>query len=144
ALLHAKPGSRLRHGDAVSRPRLRRRNPRYRDSGNAAGMAGRADDAGATALPAGGGDFGVTLDVAKIRQDFPILKRQVHGVPLVYLDNAATSQKPRQVIDALVYYYENYNANIHRAVHTLGEEATAAYEASREKVRAFINAPSTE
>jgi cysteine desulfurase/selenocysteine lyase len=86
----------------------------------------------------------VTLDVAKIRKDFPILKRKVHGVPLVYLDNAATSQKPRQVIDALVHYYENYNANIHRAVHTLGEEATAAYEGAREKVRAFINAPSSE
>jgi cysteine desulfurase / selenocysteine lyase len=86
----------------------------------------------------------MTLDVAKIRKDFPILERKVHGVPLVYLDNAATSQKPRQVIDALVYYYENYNANIHRAVHTLGEEATAAYEAAREKVRAFINAPSAE
>jgi cysteine desulfurase/selenocysteine lyase len=86
----------------------------------------------------------VTLDVAKIRKDFPILERKVHGVPLVYLDNAATSQKPGQVIDALVHYYENYNANIHRAVHTLGEEATAAYEAAREKVRAFINAPSAE
>jgi cysteine desulfurase/selenocysteine lyase len=86
----------------------------------------------------------MTLDVAKIRKDFPILERKVHGVPLVYLDNAATSQKPRQVIDALVYYYENTNANIHRAVHTLGEEATAAYEGAREKVRAFINAPSTE
>jgi cysteine desulfurase/selenocysteine lyase len=86
----------------------------------------------------------MTLDVAKIRKDFPILERKVHGVPLVYLDNAATSQKPRQVIDALVYYYENYNANIHRAVHTLGEEATAGYERAREKVRAFINAPSAE
>ncbi len=86
----------------------------------------------------------MTLDVARIREDFPILGRKVHGVPLVYLDNAATSQKPRQVIDALVHYYENTNANIHRAVHTLGEEATAAYEASREKVRAFINAPATE
>jgi cysteine desulfurase/selenocysteine lyase len=86
----------------------------------------------------------VTLDVAKIRKDFPILERKVHGVPLVYLDNAATSQKPRQVIDALVHYYENTNANIHRAVHTLGEEATAGYEGAREKVRAFINAPSAE
>ncbi len=86
----------------------------------------------------------MTLDVARIREDFPILKRKVHGVPLVYLDNAATSQKPRQVIDALVRYYENYNANIHRAVHTLGEEATAAYEGAREKVRTFINAPSAE
>src|SRR5262245_49258535 len=86
----------------------------------------------------------MTLDVAKIRKDFPILERQVHGPPLVYFDNAATSQKPRQVIDALVRYYSEYNANIHRAVHTLGEEATAAYEEAREKVVRFINAPSTE
>jgi len=86
----------------------------------------------------------MTLDVARIRKDFPILERKVHGKQLVYLDNAATSQKPKQVIDELVRYYENYNANIHRAVHTLGEEATAAYEAAREKVRAFINAPSGE
>lgn len=86
----------------------------------------------------------MTLDVARIRKDFPILERKVHGKPLVYLDNAATSQKPRQVIDALVRYYENTNANIHRAVHTLGEEATREYEESREKVRRFINAPAIE
>lgn len=86
----------------------------------------------------------MTLDVQRIREDFPILKRQVYGKPLVYLDNAATSQKPRQVIDALVSYYENYNSNIHRAVHCLGEEATAAYEEARAKVAAFINAPSPE
>ncbi|HEU4759936.1 MAG TPA: cysteine desulfurase [Dehalococcoidia bacterium] len=85
-----------------------------------------------------------TLDVARIRLDFPILGRQVYGKPLVYLDNAATSQKPRQVIDALVRYYETYNANIHRAVHCLGEEATAAYEDARAKTAAFINAPSPE
>jgi len=84
------------------------------------------------------------LDVARIRQDFPILDRQVYGKPLVYLDNAATSQKPRQVIEALVKYYETYNANIHRAVHCLGEEATTAYEEARAKVAAFINAPSPE
>lgn len=86
----------------------------------------------------------MTLDVAKIREDFPILKREVHGKPLVYLDNAATSQKPSQVIDALVRYYETTNANIHRAVHTLGEEATREYEEAREKVRRFINAPDAE
>ncbi len=86
----------------------------------------------------------MTLDVAKIRKDFPILDQKVHGKPLVYLDNAATSQKPRQVIDALVRYYETTNANIHRAVHTLGERATAEYEGAREKVRRFINAPTTE
>jgi cysteine desulfurase/selenocysteine lyase len=84
------------------------------------------------------------LDVARIREDFPILGRTVYGRPLVYLDNAATSQKPRQVIEALVRYYEHYNANIHRAVHCLGEEATAAYEEAREKVARFINAPSPD
>lgn len=86
----------------------------------------------------------MTLDVTAIRKDFPILQQQVHGKPLVYLDNAATSQKPRQVIEALVRYYETTNANIHRAVHTLGERATTEYEEAREKVRRFINAPSTE
>jgi len=86
----------------------------------------------------------MTLDVQRVRKDFPILERKVYGKPLVYLDNAATSQKPRQVIDALVHYYENYNANIHRAVHCLGEEATAAYEEARAKVAKFINAPSPE
>jgi len=84
------------------------------------------------------------LDVDEIRKDFPILGRQVYGKPLVYLDNAATSQKPRQVIDALVHYYETYNANIHRAIHCLGEEATAAYEEARAKAARFINAPSPE
>jgi cysteine desulfurase/selenocysteine lyase len=85
-----------------------------------------------------------SIDVARIRDDFPILARKVYGKPLVYLDNAATSQKPRQVIDALVGYYERHNANIHRAVHCLGEEATVAYEAAREKVARFINAPSPD
>jgi cysteine desulfurase/selenocysteine lyase len=84
------------------------------------------------------------INIGRIRDDFPILRRMVHGKPLVYLDNAATSQKPRQVIQALVDYYENYNSNIHRAVHALGEEATEAYEGAREKVRQFINAPSTD
>src|SRR4051812_27479568 len=80
------------------------------------------------------------LDVAAIRQDFPILTRRVHDKPLVYLDNAATSQKPRQVIQALVDYYEQTNANIHRGLHTLAEEATDAYERARGKVAAFIKA----
>ncbi len=88
--------------------------------------------------------MGSALDVNAIRDDFPILQREVYGKPLVYLDNAATSQKPRQVIDALVRYYETYNANIHRAVHALGEEATAAYEEARKKVARFIGAPSAE
>ena len=84
------------------------------------------------------------LDVARIRGDFPILAREVYGNPLVYFDSAATSQKPRQVIEALVRYYEHFNANVHRAVHRLGEEATAAYEDGRYRVAGFINAPSPE
>lgn len=82
------------------------------------------------------------LDVETIRQDFPILERRVHGRPLVYLDNAATSQKPRAVIQAMDDYYRRYNANIHRGVHTLAEEATAAYEDARRKVARFVNAAS--
>ena len=82
------------------------------------------------------------LDVKRLRQDFPILSRRVHGKPLVYLDNAATTQKPRQVIDALTRYYTTSNANIHRGIHTLAEEATAAYEAVREQTARFIGAPS--
>jgi len=83
------------------------------------------------------------LDVKRLREDFPILQRSVHGKPLTYLDNAATSQKPRAVIDAITRYYEQENANIHRGVHHLSEVATAAYEAARENVRAFLNAPAT-
>jgi cysteine desulfurase/selenocysteine lyase len=79
-------------------------------------------------------------DVEAIRADFPILQRCVNGHPLVYLDNAATSQKPRQVIDALVHYYEFTNANVHRGLHTLAEEATEAYESARAKVARFIGA----
>ncbi len=79
------------------------------------------------------------FNVQKIREDFPIFKRKVNGYPLVYLDNAATSQKPQQVIDCIVDYYSNYNANIHRGVHALSQEATDHYEASREKIRAHFN-----
>jgi len=82
------------------------------------------------------------LDTTRIRRDFPILSRTMHGKPLVYLDNAATTQKPRQVIDALVNYYSRYNANIHRGLYALAEEATAAYEAVREQTAQFIGAPS--
>ncbi len=80
-------------------------------------------------------------DVEKVRKDFPILERRVGEKRLVYLDNAATSQKPRRVLDALGEYYEVHNANIHRAVHRLAEEATAAYEEAREKVASFLGAP---
>ncbi|MCH7811514.1 MAG: aminotransferase class V-fold PLP-dependent enzyme, partial [Chloroflexi bacterium] len=85
-----------------------------------------------------------TIDSQRVRADFPILKREVHGRPLVYFDNAATTQKPRQVIDALVHYYEHYNANIHRGIHALAEEATARYEETRQKVADFIGAPGPE
>lgn len=77
----------------------------------------------------------------QVRADFPILNQQVNGKPLVYLDNAATTQKPRQVIAAIRQYYEEYNANVHRSIHTLGERATAAYEDARVKVAEFIGAP---
>ena len=83
------------------------------------------------------------LDVASIRRDFPVLERTVHGLPLSYLDNAASSQRPRAVIDAISHYYENSHANVHRGVHTLSQEATDLFEGAREKVRRFINAKST-
>ncbi len=80
------------------------------------------------------------LDIQKIRADFPILKREVNGKPLIYFDNAATSQTPQVVIDAIVDYYSTYNANIHRGVHTLSQEATDAYEVARKKVQEHFNA----
>ncbi len=81
-----------------------------------------------------------TLDVASVRRDFPILERMVHGRPLVYLDNAATTQKPGAVLAAEADVYRRYNANVHRAIHTLGEEATAAFEGARARVASFIGA----
>jgi len=84
---------------------------------------------------------GDKLNIEKIREDFPILKQKVHGKPLIYFDNAATSQKPKQVIDEIDYFYRNDNANIHRGVHRLSERATEEFEGAREKVREFLNAP---
>ena len=83
------------------------------------------------------------FDVTTIRKDFPILSRKVNGRPLVYLDNAATSQKPQQVIDCIVDYYSNYNANIHRGVHALSQEATDVYEASRKKIQTHFGIAKT-
>ncbi len=80
------------------------------------------------------------LDIETIRKDFPILKRKINGYPLVYLDNAATSQTPKQVIDTIVDYYSRFNANIHRGVHSLSQEATDAYENARKKIQNHINA----
>ncbi|WP_251976852.1 cysteine desulfurase [Salinicola avicenniae] len=82
----------------------------------------------------------LTLDLAAVRRDFPILEREVHGKPLIYLDNAATSQTPTAVIDTLDDYYRRYNANIHRGLHTLADEATAAYEGVRTTVQRHLNA----
>ncbi|MGB7768440.1 MAG: cysteine desulfurase [Verrucomicrobiia bacterium] len=84
------------------------------------------------------------IDWAALRKDFPILDQQVHGRPLIYFDNAATSQKPRAVIDALVHYYEHDNANVHRGIHELSNRATAGFEAARARAAKFINARSAE
>ena len=85
----------------------------------------------------------LTFDVARVREDFPILERVIRGKPLVYLDSAATTQKPRAVLDTLARFYDHSNANIHRGVYVLSEEATAAYDQARDKVRAFFNARAT-
>ena len=84
------------------------------------------------------------FDVKKIRNDFPILHQIINGKPLIYLDNAATSQKPKNVLDAIEKYYREYNSNIHRGVHTLSENATEAYELARLKIKNFINAQSNK
>jgi cysteine desulfurase/selenocysteine lyase len=91
-----------------------------------------------------GGTATTSLNVSEIRKQFPVLSRKVNGKPLIYFDNAATSQKPRSVIQALVDYYSHYNANIHRGIHTLAEEATRAYEQTRELAAGFINASSAQ
>jgi cysteine desulfurase/selenocysteine lyase len=84
------------------------------------------------------------VERAELRDDFPILRQQVHGKPLIYFDNAATSQKPRAVIESLNDYYTRYNANVHRGLHSLAERATKEYERAREKLTRFINAPSPQ
>jgi cysteine desulfurase/selenocysteine lyase len=86
----------------------------------------------------------MSLDIVKIREDFPILHQHVNGSPLVYFDNAATTQKPQVVIDALNHYYQNDNANIHRGIHALAERATAAYELTRKKIQTFLHAESSD
>lgn len=88
-------------------------------------------------------ELATSIDINAIRQQFPVLHQQVNGKPLVYFDNAATNQKPTRVIQALVDYYEGYNANIHRGLHSLAERATAAYEDTREAARTFLNAAET-
>src|SRR5882672_3573750 len=85
-----------------------------------------------------------TTDWSALRKDFPILNQEVHGKPLVYFDNAATSQKPRAVIDALVHYYKHDNANVHRGIHELSNRSTNAFEAARARAAKFINAKSAD
>ena len=94
--------------------------------------------------PATRGAVSPAFDVERVRADFPILRRQVHGKPLVYLDNAATTQKPQAVLDALTRYYAGSNANVHRGVHFLSQLATDEYEGAREKIRAYFNAGSVQ
>ena len=83
------------------------------------------------------------LDAHKLRADFPVFEQTIHGKPLAFLDSAVTSQKPRQVLDAIRDFYATSYSNVHRGVYTLSERATGGYEGAREKVRAFLNAPST-
>ncbi|NOX87961.1 MAG: cysteine desulfurase [Calditrichaeota bacterium] len=85
----------------------------------------------------------IDFDPYRYRKDFPVLEQMIHGMPLVYLDNAATTQKPNAVINTIVNYYKRDNANVHRAIHQLGERATLAFEEARKKIAAFINAPSS-
>src|SRR5438045_9613625 len=84
------------------------------------------------------------VDWNALREDFPILREQAHGHPLIYFDSAATSQKPRPVIDALRHYYEHENANVHRGLHELSSRATEAYEGSRQRVASYLNAASAD
>src|SRR5687767_8493970 len=95
----------------------------------------------ATEQPGVRGGHRLPLDAHIVRADFPIFGTTVHGRPLIYLDSAATSQKPRQVIEAVDTFYRQYNANVHRGIYEIGERATAAYEEARARVARFINAP---
>ena len=86
----------------------------------------------------------MSLNTSKIRADFPIFQRKVNNNPLIYFDNAATTQKPRQVVESIKNFYENHNANVHRAVYSLSQEATELYENAREQIAKFINSNPTE
>src|SRR5262249_15017254 len=118
-------------------------------TGAALGSAGAALGSAGAALGSAGAALGsagaksMRLD-QETRGDFPILARIVNGHPLVYLDSAASSQRPRSVIEAMSRYYERSHANVHRSIHTLGEEATELYETARDRVQRFINAASRE
>ena len=123
---------------------VRSGGPGARERARGEGLRGHPRGARDRGRGGGGGMSDRTrsvLDVAKIREDFPILERVINGHPLVYLDSAATSQKPRQVIDAVSDFYANHNANAHRGIYTLGEESTEAFEGARAKLAAFFGAP---
>ena len=89
-------------------------------------------------------DTAKAIDLEKVRKEFPVLHQEVNGKPLVYFDNAATTQKPQSVINSLVEYYQGFNANIHRGIHTLAEKATKTYEHTRSSVQKFLNAAEVE
>src|SRR5204862_2438067 len=130
-LLSAGAGAGRAGGAADADPRLRRRHPQPHRPGGARPTPGRRADAasaGRTVMMATPPLSPAELDVASVRRDFPILTTQVHGKPLIYLDNAATTQKPQAVLDRLTRYYTRENANVHRGVHLLSERATDAYE----------------
>src|SRR5947209_17633182 len=155
ALRLAVSWNRPGRGEEPAHLRLRQRDGEPHPARSAAGAgAGAGDLAAAGVGEAEGGRMTAealresgrvaALDVERIRKDFPVLEQEVRGKPLVYLDSAATSQKPRAVIDAGARYYLEDNANVHRGVHLLSERATQAYEDAREKVRQFINAARAE
>src|SRR5262249_35017409 len=148
ALLPADARHRPGGGPPAADLRLRQRRTRPHPDRPAAGAAGEdAPGRGGAmnsprTLPAAPGQklAAPAFDVGRIREDFPILRQQVHGRPLVYLDNAATTQKPRPVLDAVQRFYAMECANVHRAVHLLSERATHDYEEARGKVQRFLNA----
>src|SRR5439155_12856561 len=151
----SRPGRRGRARAPHVRVRARGSRP---DRGGAHPGVRRPDAPGTTRDEAGGEDEGARMitdsvsrvrelrttdwDVERVRRDFPALHQEVHGKPLVYLDNAATSQKPQVVIDALTAYYARDNANVHRGVHLLSERATDAYESARDRIQRHLNAAS--
>ncbi|MDR0855994.1 MAG: aminotransferase class V-fold PLP-dependent enzyme, partial [Clostridiales bacterium] len=116
----------------------------FQEGADAARAAAPLPPVSAVRSPASPRAFVGNVPLEKIRADFPILSELVDGKPLVWLDNAATTQRPRQVIDRIAYYYEHENSNVHRAAHTLAARSTDAYEAARQKIADFIGAPSKD
>src|SRR5262249_12265187 len=142
-LLSQKPGPGREQGAPAPDPRIRARGDRSDRRGvdpePSRSCAGGPAVIRSSRAP---GAAAIGWDVERIRRDFPALRQEVHGKPLVYLDNAATSQKPQVVIDALTAYYAHDNANVHRGVHLLSERATEAYESARRRIQRHLSAAS--